>query len=286
MSSTRADAGRSSQQRQQERMQERLNAHANQFPVRVTFPSEVLSNDAKVSLRTNPDLIQHRLMEAGVLFKDVQNLGEVTEALTDFIAEMDSTGCFRSVQVKIDEDAQETSAEEMRANGTRSSQPNTGSQSNTLQVVLNEKRWFSGYVGGGIKHDAMHTGSDSLVPKVQFEASGKLLNLSGYLDTTSLRYAIDQTSATTLSLIHERPLYSVFPEFSPIHDFILTRPHGSKISLGCRAVLDHLDYEWTRSYKECQRLLAIKVANVSNVAVPELVRIIIARVLEAFPFSL
>jgi hypothetical protein len=111
-------------------------------------------------------------------------------------------------------------------------------------------------------------------PKVQFETSGGLLNLSGNLDTTSLQYAVDQTSATTLSFVHERPLFSILSEGSPLYETILLSDRGSQTSIAFRAVLDTLDHEWTRSYKEYQRLLSLRIANTSNVTFPEAVSVI------------
>jgi hypothetical protein len=61
-------------------------------------------------------------------------------------------------------------------------------------------------------------------------------------------------------------------ENSPLHDLLLTSRNGSQASIAFRAVLDTLDHEWTRSYKEYQRLLSLRIANTSNVPIPESVR--------------
>lgn len=252
------DQQRSQQQQQenlQQQMQERLNEHIADYPVHLAFPAKVVSSSSDKETRTNHDLIQHRLLEAGVLLDDVQKLGQVTEAVAAFINNLEETGCYNSVQVKIGRDEEETQ------------------EAQKVNVVLNEKRWYSLYVGGGVKHDSLYGGDaqQSVIPKLQFETKAKLLNLGGKLDTTSLNYAIDQRSTTTCSIQHERPLFTVLQEYSPAYNHLLTLPKGSQVALSCRAMLDTVDHEWTRSYKEHQRLLSVKVANMGHTAMPEMV---------------
>lgn len=230
----------------QRQMQARFAEHVAEFSIQTEFPADV-SSATEAPLRTDKDLVQHRLLEAGILFDVPQTIGEITEASSDFIGSMERSQCFNAVQVMVDDD-----------NGKEK-----------LQVVLNEKKWYRLYIGGGLKHESFEHFGEASLPKVQFETSGGLLNLSGHLDTTSVNYAVDQTSATTLSFVHERPFYAIFRKDSPIYNEILSSATGSQSSIAFRAVLDTLDHEWTRSYKEYQRLLSLRISNPSHVVFPE-----------------
>jgi outer membrane protein assembly factor BamA len=247
--SSQAEARRQqAQEALQRQMQQKFTEHVNKFPISVEFPAKVESATT-TPCRTDANLVQHRLLEAGVSFEDSQKVEDLTEAIVDFISGMEKSGCYNAVQVKIGTGAQEG----MEA----------------LQVVLNEKKWYRLYIGGGLKQESLDMFGETSFPKVQFETSGGLLNLSGNLDTTSLQYAVDQTSATTLSFVHERPLFSILSKDSPLYETILLSDRGSQTSIAFRAVLDTLDHEWTRSYKEYQRLLSLRIANTSNVTFPE-----------------
>ena len=243
------------QQAQEElhqRLQEQFTGFVRDFPINLEFPARVTSaTDAP--LRTDTGLIQHRLIEAGVFANNPQTIEEVTKTAVDFISILKRSGCYNSVQVKVGGSAGEGDKE-------------------ILNVVLNEKRWYRLYIGGGLKHESLETFGESAFPKVQFETSGGLLNLTGHLDTTSLQYAVDQTSSSTLTFVHERPLYSLLMANSPFHNLLLMSQNGSQASITFRAVLDTLDHEWTRSYKEYQRLLSLRIASTSNVPTPESVR--------------
>lgn len=236
----------------QRQMQQRFNEHVAKFPVQVEFPAKVESA-TETPCRTDKDLIQHRLLEAGVSFEDPQKIDDLTEAITNFLSSMERSGCYNAVQIKI-------------ATGTQEGKE-------ALQVVLNEKKWYRLYIGGGLKQESIETFGETSFPKVQFETSGGLLNLTGNLDTTSLQYVIDQTSSTTLSFVHERPLYTVLTKHSPLYETIMLSDNGSQTSIAFRAVLDTLDHEWTRSYKEYQRLLSLRITNRCNVSFPDAVSV-------------
>jgi hypothetical protein len=279
MSNGAAATARRRQQQQeaqeelQRRLQEKFSKHVRDFPINLEFPAKVSSSSSTTAsddkpIRTDTDLIQHRLLEAGVFgtggSNDRQTVTEVTEAASNFISIMNRSGCYNSVQVKV-------------CGGSSSAEEEEDEGKESLNIVLNEKKWYRLYIGGGLKHEggleALETESGSF-PKVQFETSGSLLNLTGRLDTTSLQYAVDQTSSTTLSFSHERPLYTVLVENGPLQELLLTsrNNNGSQASIAFRAVLDTLDHEGTRSYKEYQRLLSLRIANTSNVSMPESVR--------------
>jgi outer membrane protein assembly factor BamA len=245
-------------QRQQEahnrQVQELLQEYVKTYPINLSFPAKVSPAMSEKRLRTNVDLVQHRLLESGVLFDDLQHIGQVNEVSERFINSMMQTGCYHAVQVKLENH----SGQEDQSN---------------LHILLNEKNWYSLYIGGGFKQGAIYQNAagDGVLPKVQFETSGSLLNLTGHLDKTSLSYTVDQTSTATLALTHERPLYSLFSQDSPIHDFILGMGNGSQYTYTCRAMLDTVDHEWTRSYKEYQRLLSMRISNKGNAGIPEMV---------------
>ena len=202
--SSQAEARRQqAQEALQRQMQQKFNEHVSKFPISVEFPAQVESATT-TPCRTDANLVQHRLLEAGVSFEGSQTIQDLSEAIADFISGMEKSGCYNAVQVKIGTGAQEG----MEA----------------LQVVLDEKKWYRLYIGGGMKQDSLDVFGETSFPKVQFETSGGLLNLSGNLDTTSVQYAVDQTSATTLSFIHERPLFSIFSKDSPLYDAIYCFP--------------------------------------------------------------
>jgi len=228
-------------------MQEDFSKYVQSFTMNLPFPAKVSSASTNEKpLRTNKDLVQFRLLESGVLFDDLQQVEQVTETVTEFIKNMNQTGCYNAVQVKLED------------------QDDDGKSK--LHVVLNEKNWYRIYVGGGFKQDGIYnsTGSDGLLPKVQFESSATLLNLSGHLDKTSLSYTVDQTSSASLTLSHDRPLYSLFAEDSPLYETILAMDRGSQFNFNCRAVMDTVDHEWTRSYMEFQRLLSMRISNTAG----------------------
>lgn len=235
------------------RMQQDFEAFVGDYPIDHPFPAKVVASaENDRPLRTNNDLVQHRLIEAGVMFDDAQRVNQVMEACSRFIENMNQTQCFRGVHVSVDED------------------PSNGKQA--LRVILNERNWYKLYIGGGLKQDGLfQSGGDSLLPKVQFETSGTLLNLTGHLDTTTLQYFLDQTSSATVRFSHERPLYTLFAENSDWYNTILALDKGSQICFGLNAVLDTVDFEWTRSYKEYQRLLSMRIASSGKAANPEMV---------------
>jgi len=245
------------QQRQEEaykrRIEEAFNQYVEKFPINIPDPAKVSSYSNKKPLRTNVRLIQNRLVEAGVSLKDLRQVDELTSSASEFINNMTATGCFNAVQVKLYDKNHDTDEE-----------------GDNLHVILDEKKWYKLYVGGGLKQDSIYQASgDTPLPKVQFETSGTLQNLSGNLDRTSLSYTIDQTSAANLVLSHDRPLFSLFPEGSELYDGILDLEKGSQYNFSCQAMLDTIDHEFTRSYKEYQRLISLRLSNNNTKGAPE-----------------
>ena len=142
--------------------------------------------------------------------------------------------------------------------------------------MLEEKKWYKLYIGGGIKHDNKDMGLQILgggaTPKVQFETNISLLNLKGCTDKTTATYSVDQTSTSTVALTHDAPLYSFFSKDSLVQNTILMSSGGSKTHGSLRAIMDTLDFEHSRSYKEFQRSLSFRISNVGNIPRPEMVR--------------
>jgi outer membrane protein assembly factor BamA len=179
------------------------------------------------------------------------------------------TQAFHSVHIQIDKNEQQEQQQQ-----TQDQDQQSKYHSHILKVILDEKNWYSIYIGGGIKHEGIEDGSmmssSTALPKAQFESSITLTNLTGYLDQTKVQYTIDQTSTSRLLFNYEKPLYSWFPEDSAISQSVLALLRGSQYSLGVRALIDTVDHESTRSYKEYQRLVQWKLDNSGNVTRPEM----------------
>lgn len=234
----------------------------NGYGLNILFPAKVVSKDKEKKIKTDKDLINARLLENGILFEDLQTLPQMQMGVANVVDNLQRTGCFQSVQLEVD---------------TTSEEDNNVEHPHQLNVILDEKNWYSLYVGGGFKHEGFEESlnNGTKLPKAQFEVSATFPNLTGHLDSSVFRYTVDQTSTSSLLISHERPLYSWFgtstdSSSSPIGDFILALPKGSQYSLGMRAVLDTIDYEWTRSYKEFNRSLSCRLDNTGQVQRPEM----------------
>ena len=319
-------AARAEQQaRRQAELEQKLSEHVHSYPLNLAFPANVLSpetaaatttaaddtasnqsgggdnatsstaknNNNKVDApRTTEDFVNHRLLESGVLFDDLQSLGEASAAVARFVDNMNRTGCYDAVQVAIGRPAPpsapaaEEKMVEVEADTDTSSQAAAVAAAKEaavsqverrhLDVVLTEKRWYKLYVGGGIKHEGIVGGSSSgssieQLPRVQMETSAGLLNLTGCADVTSAEYTVDQTGATTLGLSHDRPLFSCFQPYSALSNLILTHPllNGSNTALRLTGRMDTVDWECARSSRDRTRSVGFKVCNMGHVAVPE-----------------
>ena len=308
-------AARAEQQaRRQAEIEQKLNEHVQSYPLNLAFPANVLSpetaaatttststsdaaaddtanpsggggdnatssnskNNKADAPRTTEDFVNHRLLESGVLFDDLQSLGEASAAVARFVDNMNRTGCYDAVQVAIGRPAPPAAAaaadEEVEVEADAKSQV----ERRHLDVVLTEKRWYKLYVGGGIKHEGIVGGSSSgssieQLPRVQMETSAGLLNFTGCADVTSAEYTVDQTGATTLGLSHDRPLFSCFQPYSALSNLILTHPllNGSNTALRLTERMDTVDWECARSSRDRTRSVGVKVCNMGHVAVPE-----------------
>ena len=234
----------SPEERRAAAVQELFGKHLQDYPLKLQFPATVRPIDASKAIKTSSDLIQFRLIEAGVMFDadGTQTVEDVVQATDRLVLNLQQSGCFNHVQVHLVKD--DTEAADM----------------SKIHVALDERNWYKLYIGGGIKNDGALLGeSDSLLPKLQFETKGSLINLQGVLDTTAMEYCVDQTSATSLRFSHDQPLYTLFPPDSRIRDSIIEA--SSEINMKFKAELDTVDHEWTRSYKEFQRTVGLVVSS-------------------------
>ncbi len=204
------------------------------------------------------------------------SLAKTTESLNAFVKDLESTNCYNRVQVVLSNDNGEDGTKKKKIGATTNDDVNP----KKLSVLLDEKNWYKLYVGGGVKQGNIGAGagtssspsSTGMLPKVQFETSASLINLTGMTDFTQCCYTIDQTSTPTLSFTHTRPLFSLFHNSTSsssdnsnrnttFGDTILAMDNGSKYGVTIRADIDTLDHEHTRSSKDHIQSVGIKVAN-------------------------
>jgi hypothetical protein len=254
-----------------------LNNFAGNVLIHIPFPARVsravVPNEEPLqqkSLRTDVDFIQHRLIENGLAFDDFQSLAQVTEALSGFVTELERSGCYETVTAAIGKQQSENKEVVEEGQQGRDGKLPSTVLPGTIDIMLNEKKWYKIYIGGGIKQDTKDMTFQGA--KAQVETNLSLLNLKGCTDQTRVSYAVDQTSTTKFALSHEAPLYSFFGKDSLLQNSILLSSGGSKTHGSLRAMIDTLDYEHTRSYKEYQRLLSFRVSNIGYIPRPEMVR--------------
>jgi len=239
------------------------------YGINVLFPANVISKksddatEKKTLIKTDKDLINARLLENGILFEDIQSLPQIQVGVAQAVDNLMRTQAFNSVQIELD-----TNVDDNNDNDSENStQQHTEGNPHKLNVILDEKNWYSLYIGGGVKHEGMEEAmnSSTMLPKAQFETSCTLLNLTGFLDRSFLQYTVDQTANSRIVLNHERPLYSWFPENSVGAHTILALQKGSQYSLGFKALVDTVDFESSRSYQEYQRMISWHLDNTGNV---------------------
>jgi len=299
------------QQRRQQllaQLQEQKANYVSNYDLPLNYPANVVASvsnaddnssgsSSKSSLRTSSEFINARFLEAGLSFDGStttsSNIGKSSSnnnnkstlanhsmSINRFINNLEGTGCYDAIQVHL----------------SPSSSSDNGI-TNDVTVQLKEKNWYKLYIGGGVNSDDLSsfsntssttTGNVIQLPKVQFETSASLLNLTGYTDVTSASYIVDQTGSTNFKLIHDRPLISYLNKDSavrrwlmPAHpnDSVVTTKQneignelesqiydidiggGTQTSLGIHATFHDVDYESTRSYKEYIRCLGVRLAN-------------------------
>ena len=259
------------QERAQREQQSQFMGFVQRYGLNILFPAKVVSkkkdDEGKTqSIRTDKDLINARLLENGILFEDIQSLPEIQEGVAKSVENLMLTQAFNSVQIELDTNKVNNS------NSEDGVQPNGSGHPHTLNVILDEKKWYSLYIGGGVKHEGMEEAmnSSTKLPMAQFETNVALQNLTGFLDRSFFQYTVDQAANTKVLLSHERPLYSWFPEDSVAAYSILALGKGSQYSLGLKAFIDTVDFESSRSYQEFQRTIAWRLDNTGNVGRPDM----------------
>lgn len=272
-----SNANANDEDKESEQMVKELNLHAQNIPINLKFPAEVISSeksDQKNSgriTRTKAEFVNLRLLESGVLFDDSQTFRESATGVSEFISNLQETGCYDGVKVMYDVGEKEqlltTETKDATDAGTdqgrsQTAPVNTKPLLSSLKVVLDEKKWYKLYIGGGLKQtslDGIDSGSSSNLPKVQFETNASLLNLRGVTDITTMSYSIDQTSDRTMFISHDRPLFSLFPEYSFMYNKCVLA--GTRNHFNVKACYDIDDHEWTRSYKQFNRGIQCTFSN-------------------------
>lgn len=258
------------QERAQREQQNQFMGFVQRYGLNVLFPAKVVAkkkddDGKKKPVRTDKDLINARLLENGILFEDIQSIPELQEGVAKSVENLMRTQAFHSVQIELDTNKDNDNSDDTQ-------QQNQNGHPHTLNVILDEKNWYSLYIGGGIKHEGMEEAmnSSTKLPKAQFETSVTLSNLTGFLDRSFLQYTVDQAANAKVLLSHERPLYSWFPEDSVGAMSILALEKGSQYSLGLKALIDTVDFESSRSYQEYQRMISWRLDNTGNVGRPDM----------------
>ena len=272
------------QERSQQEQQTQFMSFVQRYGINVLFPANVISKKSddiyedeadkkkhKKPIKTDKDLINARLLENGILFEDIQSLPQIQVGVAQAVENLMRTQAFNSVQIEldtnVDDDNNNDNANSTQQQQQQSTEYHTTGNPHKLNVILDEKNWYSLYIGGGVKHEGMEEAmnSSTMLPKAQFETSCTLLNLTGFLDRSFVQYTVDQTANSRIVLNHERPLYSWFPENSIGAHTILALAKGSQYSLGVKALVDTVDFESSRSYQEYQRMISWRLDNTGNV---------------------
>ena len=259
------------------------------------------NNEKRAKLRSNSDFINARLLEAGLPLggglpeitptsSSKLTLSQHSEAISRFVHDLEGTGCYDAIQVYL---------------GHNTNTPEHIDSIFDVTVKLKEKNWYKLYIGGGVNSEDLSSlgngGANAFggeltggLPKLQFETSASLLNVTGFADVSTASYSVDQTGASSFKFMHDRPLCSWFPRHSGLYEWLMPRDPstvdpqeregandndineqqvfvsddaqyslggGSHSSIGIHTLIDEQDYESTRSYKEFTRSIGIRLAN-------------------------
>ncbi|KAL3788852.1 hypothetical protein ACHAW5_009209 [Stephanodiscus triporus] len=252
--------------------------------------------------RTSSEFVNARLIEAGLPLGGVVDVGNTSSSSSSssssslashsasigrFVRDMEGTGCYDAVRVRLGMPSSATTTTSSSSSSS-SSTSSPSSRRYDVTVKLREKRWYRLHVGGGINADDLSSivgggvGNGVDVPKLQFEASASLLNLTGYADVSSASYSVDQTGSPSFVLAHDRPLASCRPSRNGrrrgVANVVVkddddygtsssssstTTPITSttRTSLGLHATFRDDDHERTRSSRERVRAVGARLAN-------------------------
>lgn len=249
------------------------------------------------------------------------SLAQHSVAVGKFIRDLEGTGCYDAVQIHLDKTRGVlTTGQQQEQQQSPQNHDDESSRYNVI-VKLREKKWYKLYIGGGVNSDYndptsssssflgspssilgggggnstdTNNNSSTFLPKLQFETSASLLNLSGYADMSTASYIVDQTGNASFKLVHDRPLISLLSGSSEngfLHRWLLPSTvggdnsdddedsvnepttvmsnntftgGGSQTSLGIHAIFHDVDYESTRSSKEYVRSMGVRLANHSR----------------------
>lgn len=276
------------------------------------------SKSKNAVIRTSKDFINARLLEAGLpiggggAHPSKLTLGDYSVNVQRFINDLEGTGCYDSVQVHIGNNDQDSNINNTQKNEQQKI------EMFDVTVRLKEKKWYKIYIGGGVNSEDLSSlgassgaagnafgggagSAASLVPKLQFETSASLLNLTGYADVSTALYSIDQTGASSFKFTHDRPLCSWLPKKSKLYDWLMPQDPwlveddkkaiemetskkndidemqvymndnaqyalggGSHVTLGIHAISQEQDFEFTRSSKEFSRTIGVRLSNHSR----------------------
>jgi outer membrane protein assembly factor BamA len=252
------------QQAMLEKQQRALQKFAGDFEIQLEWPAKVMKIDGTAAaIRTSNELIQHRLMEAGILYDVPTTTNDVVAAASQFIANLERSDCFYAVKVEVG-----------TPTDVNSDDNSAGPPLRRINVHLNEKRWYKLHAGAGLKTDSWQLGganmagggstptTDAFLPTAEVELRAGLRNIAGCLDRTDLQYSVDTHNIGTWSLTHVRPLYTVLPTF--LSDPLLLQSTGSQYAFSARAALDTSDRIAVSSYHEYQRLVTLKASTAEH----------------------
>ncbi|KAL3766522.1 hypothetical protein ACHAWU_000317 [Discostella pseudostelligera] len=257
------------------------------------------------------------------------SLAKHSVAIGKFIRDLEGTGCYDAVQIHLDRASSNNNnniaarKHQQQQSPENDNDDDDGSSSSyNVTVKLREKKWYKLYIGGGVNSDyndpttyssfspssilggtnnsttsnanTNNNNFSTFLPKLQFETSASLLNLTGYADISSASYIVDQTGNASFKLVHDRPLVSLLSEKNNgwLYRWLMPNPvgggafndnddddddpsimmmtvnsftgGGSQTSLGLHAAFHDVDYESTRSSKEYVRSMGVRLANHSR----------------------
>ena len=217
---------------------------AYEFPVNVCK----INIEGEDKLRTSASYIRTVLADEGVQVQDfiieddeeqqISTLGGVSMALASACAKLKDSGIYEKVIMDID-----------KAEYSDSTTSDVGQVQ--VNIKLEEKKWYKIYIGAGVKQQGsgiiMNESSQlGALPMAQFEASASLSNIRGCTDTTNISYTLDQTSTPTFFVSHDTPATVEIDDMQ----------HSS-----IRLLVDTMDFEHARSYKEFQRSFSYRLSN-------------------------
>jgi Omp85 superfamily domain len=264
-------------EQQQQQQQRAVQTFAGNYEIQLEWPAKVMSinnGSSSSTVRTSNELIQHRLMESGILYDVPITTGDVVTAASQFIANLERSDCFHTMHVEIGRPSSPPPISATVEEEQSSSRNDGGPPLRCIHIRLEEKKWYKLHAGAGLKTDGWLGGSsstttsssspttDAFLPMAEMELRAGCRNIAGCLDRTDLQYTVDTHNIGTWSITHARPLYTVLPTI--LSDALLVRPTGSQYGFAARAALDTSDHIAVSSFHEYQRLLTVKATTAEH----------------------